>query len=156
MRRLALLVLLLLPSTARADEFPSSAAFIGCTNPLTGCIQGIMTPRYSGTVDAIVYEWFITSCERCEESNIGFNRLTLYGAAGTAVYSYRLGNVPGGGTIHDQPIFGIFEGFNPGNPTAAVIVTTTPEPVAMALIGTGLAVIGVARRRRQLGVQRAA
>ena len=156
MRRLLLVAaLLVLPSVAKADELPPNLAFIGCTNPLAGCIQGIMTPSYNATVDAILYHWIITDCERCAANDIDFNRLTLYGAGGTGVYSYRSGNLLGGDQLRDTPVFGIFESASPGHPTAAVVVTTTPEPVTTALLGTGLALLGAARRRRRLALSEA-
>lgn len=146
MRRLLLIVAALLaPATARADgadgRTPPTFYFSGCSNPITGCVEGIIRP-FPRAEYGYLYNFGATCANSCVPW-----QLLLYDSQANLIYAFVNGDHPGGNPINGEPAFGILTFGAQGGQTALAI-TTTPEPISMALVGTGLALLGVARRRR--------
>lgn len=163
MRRLLLAAaLLVLPAVAHADGLPGTAAYptyylSGCSNELFGCITGEVTPMSEpGRYHAGLFN-------ACDESAILCSlryHVALYDANANLIYRYGNGDVPGYMKEGAVPLFGIAELSALHNPDGSayepfgtqmyvpLAVTTTPEPLTLVLLGTGLlAVVLVGRTR---------
>ena len=161
MRRLFLAVALLsLPAIARADGPADELLYRQIL--LRGCV----TPQNIGCVEGVAYEtqsgWFgNVTCPSSNMCMLSTSRLELYDAGANLIWHYGFGNTPTGAPT-GTPAFGLArfaiwpdETFSNAQPAVVAlgIVTTTPEPASMVLLGSGLVGLLAVRRRRRSDVQ---